>query len=212
MQSNKDYSCKFISFEGCDGSGKTTQAQMLSETLKKLGISSISTREPGGSELGEEIRSVLSKEQDPITEFLLVLAGRYDHVKKIIQPSLEQGKWVICDRFLDSTICYQGILKGLGLDYIQSLHAKVIGNITPDVTFILDLPSELVPLRVKGRARGYDTMSTGDHEKVRKGFLQIAAMFPSRICVLDATLDANEVHRLVLERLSLPSAQMHCID
>jgi len=195
----------FISFEGGEGSGKTTQASLLHQHLLDKNIESVLTREPGGSDLGEELRVLLKKQHDPTAELLLLLASRHDHVKNLIVPHLESNKWVICDRFVDSTMCYQGLMKGLGLEYIRNLHNQIIGEIWPNFTFVLDLPTSAISKRISQRSNPthYDLMPIDQHETIRKGFLSIAQSFPKRVHVLDATKDVNVLHEEILTILGI---------
>jgi dTMP kinase len=201
----REHRGRFISFEGGEGSGKTTQSLLLHEYLTKKSIRAVLTREPGGSDLGEELRILLKKQHNPKAELLLLLASRHDHVQNLILPNLESGNWVICDRFIDSTMCYQGLLKELGAEYIKNLHDQIIGEIWPNVTFLMDLPTFHIKDRIKIRANPthYDTMPIEQHEKVRNGFLQIAKSFPDRIFVLDATKDPKVIHEEIVSILHL---------
>ncbi len=199
--------CKFISFEGGEGSGKTTQSLLLRDYLAEKSIKSVLTREPGGSDLGEELRTLLKKQHNPMAELLLLLASRHDHVSNLILPSLSANTWVVCDRFVDSTMCYQGILKGLGLDYIKNLHNQIIGDIWPDITFLLDLPASNIQSRVGVRdtLTHYDAMPIDHHEIIRNGFLEIARSFSDRIHVINATRSEKEIHAEVIAKLGLSS-------
>lgn len=217
----------FITFEGCEGSGKSTQSKCLLETLKPIlaahSIDIIWTREPGGSLGAEQIRSILvqgdANRWEPSTEALLMYAARDDHFKKTIQPALLNGAWVICDRFADSTIAYQGHGKGVSLDFLDHLYRHTIGDTKPDKTYLLDVPVDIGLARAQARIDNmhnqhiekqenrYEKLSTQFHQNVREGFLSIAALEPTRFLVLDATLsqDALAQHlkndvQLLLER------------
>ncbi len=201
----KENNARFVSFEGGEGSGKTTQSSLLHEHLVKKSIKAILTREPGGSDLGEELRILLKKQHNPKAELLLLLASRHDHVQNLILPGLASGNWVICDRFIDSTMCYQGLLKELGIDYIKNLHAQIIGEVWPNFTFLMDLPTKYIKDRINTRENltHYDTMPVEQHEKVRNGFLEIAKSFPNRIVVLDATKDPKIIHEEIVKLLGV---------
>ena len=137
---------KFISFEGGEGGGKSTQAVRLAGFLRSKGLDVIETREPGGTPQGEELRDLLVQGDPdrwaPLSELFMMTAARVEHVNRVIEPALASGKWVICDRFYDSTMVYQGIAGGLGLDMVGSLQAQAVGDCVPDVTFLLDLREE----------------------------------------------------------------------
>ena len=189
---------KFISFEGGEGGGKSTQAARLAGFLRGVGLDVIETREPGGTEQGEQLRDLLVQGDpdrwSPFSELLLMTAARTEHVNRVIEPALAAGTWVICDRFLDSSLAYQGIAGGLGLDTVGALQQKAVGAAMPDVTFLLDLREEagLQRAEKRGGAARFEKKDGGFHSKVRDGFLALAAENSERIVVVDAedTFDA----------------------
>jgi dTMP kinase len=189
---------KFISFEGGEGGGKSTQAVRLAGFLRSKGLDVVETREPGGTQQGEELRDLLVQ-GDPdrwsaFSELLMMTAARVEHVDRLIEPALAAGKWVICDRFLDSTLAYQGIAGGLGLDMVRPLQDTAVGSTLPDVTFLLDVREEagLQRAEKRGGAARFEKKQAEFHSKVRDGFLALAAESPSRMVVVDAedTFDA----------------------
>jgi dTMP kinase len=195
---------RLVTFEGGEGAGKSTQARRLADALGAAGIEAVATREPGGTEGAEAIRSLLVEGPPErwlvLTETLLVLAARHDHVKRRIEPALAAGQWVICDRFGDSTRVYQGIAGGAGLALVDRLHA-VLGDLAPDLTLILDVPVSL-GLRRRARAPGANRFERKDkafHEKVRDGFRALAEAEPQRCRLIDATGTADEVAARVRE-------------
>jgi dTMP kinase len=193
----------FVTFEGIEGSGKSTQAKLLFEELLKRGFTVTLTREPGGTPAAEEIRNVLLTEKQekfpPIAEVFLYEAARAFHVENLIKPALERGSVVICDRFTDSTLAYQGFGRGISLEFLKELNEKATGGIKPDLTFLLDLPVEeaFKRLRRKNLDR-IESESLSFHKRVREGFLSIAEEEPERIVVIDATLDVNSIFETVL--------------
>ena len=189
---------KFISFEGGEGGGKSTQAARLAGFLRSKGLDVIETREPGGTKQGEELRDLLVQ-GDPdrwssLSELLMMTAARVEHVNRLIEPALAAGKWVICDRFLDSSMVYQGIAGGLGLDMVAALQQQAVGACVPDATFLLDLREEagLQRAEKRGGAARFEKKDADFHRNVRDGFLALAAESPDRIIVVDAedTFDA----------------------
>ncbi len=183
----------FITFEGGEGCGKSTQARLLRDYLSSIGKEVVLTREPGGTKFAERLREVLlsgSGISDPLTEFLLISAARRDHVINHISPSSKASKVVISDRFIDSSFVYQGYVKGLSFDLIEQLTKISIGEFTPDITILLDIDPKLSITRVK-ESRGvenyYDKQSIDFHSKIREGFLQLAQKFDQRIKVVDAS-------------------------
>ena len=197
---------RFITIEGGEGAGKTTQVGLLVAALERARIPAKATREPGGSLGGEAIRRLLLEGDgdrwNAVGEALLLIAARSDHVARLIEPSLAKGIWVVSDRFADSTLAYQGYGRGLALKDLATLHRFALGSFAPDLTVILDLPAEI------GLARAAARMSVGDrferldrtfHERLRQGFRQIA-MENSERCVLIDGLDRPQtVHRAVLD-------------
>lgn len=190
---------RFVTFEGGEGGGKTTQAKRLQERLAKRGIAAILTREPGGSPGAEDIRKILITGEpsrwDPLTEALLHFAARREHVERTIRPALGNGEWVISDRFFDSTMAYQGYAQGLGAEVVESLRQDVLGTFAPDLTIILDLPVEdgLAREQARGGSDRYGRMGLDFHRRVREAFLDIAAHAPKRCVVLDATQPVDSV-------------------
>lgn len=184
----------FITLEGPEGAGKTTLLKSIEQALIKLKQQIYITREPGGFPFGEHIRKLLLEGNalDPKTELMLFLADRAEHMSKFILPALKGNMWVICDRFIDSTLVYQGIARGLPCSLIQELNKFVTKNIQPDITFILDLPVEMGLGRVQYRNR-LDNESLDFHQKVRQGFLDLAKQEEKRIKILDATQSAQKV-------------------
>ena len=207
----------FITLEGGEGTGKSTQVTRLFGALAARGIEAIATREPGGSPAAEAIRTLLVDESeggrwDPISETLLQFAARADHLRRTILPALERGVWVVSDRFADSTRAYQGSGLGVPRDHIETLYRMVMGDFVPNLTLILDLPVEIGLARAEerdaGRSAHYERLPRAFHENVRAAFLAIAARDPGRCAVLDARADADSLHEAVIsvvnERLGLP--------
>ena len=183
----------FITFEGGEGVGKTTQLSLLSESLRRAGILVLLTREPGGSIGAEEIRNLLvtgeSERWDAISEALLHFAARRDHVEKIIKPALEDGTWVLCDRFTDSSMAYQGYGYGLGREKIEALQQFSIGKFVPDLTFIFDMPATVGLARAVERDEKksrYEQLNSAFHERVRDGFHKTHIAEPERCISIDA--------------------------
>ena len=200
---------KFITFEGGEGGGKSTQLALLAKVLEDAGIEVVTTREPGGTSGAEEIRNLLVRGTTdrwaPLAEVLLHFAARIDHVEKVIQPALESGAWVLCDRFTDSTMAYQGGGHGLGFDRIRELHHQILGNFRPDLTLILDLPVEEGLARAFGRAGAedrYERMDLGCHERIRATFLAIGEEEPNRCAIIDATGGVDDVQRDICAEVS----------
>jgi dTMP kinase len=195
---------RFITLEGGEGGGKSTQARNLADWLETRGIAVTRTREPGGSPGAEAIRQLLvtgtAGRWDAITETLLHFAARADHVVQTVEPALAAGRWVVCDRFVDSTIAYQGYGQGVDRDFIDMLARSVLGNLRPDLTFVLDLPVDVglarAALRHDGEDR-YETMDRTFHERMRRGFHAIAATDAARYVVIDATEDVDTIHRFI---------------
>ncbi len=184
---------KFITLEGGEGAGKTTQIKLLADALKAGGLDPIITREPGGSPAAEVIRSLLVEgavdRWQPMTEALLNFAARLEHVQATIEPALAAGRWVLCDRFADSTVAYQGYGHDLGRAVIDELHRLVLGYFQPDLTVILDIPVAEGLARATNRERAegsredrYEHMDEGFHQRLRDGFLDIdAAQEPDKV-------------------------------
>jgi len=196
---------RFITFEGGEGAGKSTQIRLLAAALQAAGTEVCVTREPGGSPGAEQIRELLVTGEtgrwDAMTELLLLYAARRDHVQRLIEPALARGCWVLCDRFADSTMAYQGYGHGLDLDRIAELHRLVLGDMKPDLTLVLDLAPEigLARTRADGEAerRGsedrFERMELAFHERMREGFHAIAAADPERVVLVDAARETNAV-------------------
>jgi len=183
---------RFITFEGGEGAGKSTQVRRLAERLKGRGEMVI-TREPGGSPGAEAIRALLVsgpvERWSPVTETLLMYAARRDHIERVIAPALARGAWVLCDRFHDSTRAYQGAAGGAPQALIQALEAEVVGAVLPDLTLILDLPVEAGLARAAGRGEGegrFEAKGLAFHQRLRAAYLDIAAREPDRCRVIDA--------------------------
>ena len=200
---------KFITFEGGEGVGKSTQAKYLSRAFEAKRISVILTREPGGSVSAEYIRNLLVSGEvnrwQPETEVFLHYAARIEHVLQLIKPALDEGKWVISDRFLDSTMAYQGY--GFGLDHsrLNFINAFALGEFKPDFTILLDIPIAEGKTRVQARGAGenrYERLSPDFHERVRKGFLRMSASEPKRFVVIDAAQNIDTVRGEVLESVN----------
>ncbi len=194
----------FITLEGGEGAGKSTQIRRLAEWLRtERGGDVVMTREPGGSPGAEAIRELLVNGEtdrwDARTEALLHFAARRDHVIKTISPALERGDWVLCDRFADSTRAYQGIVQGAGLDVVETLYALAVGDLEPDLTLLLDLPVEVGLARAgeRGGSDRYERMGRDFHEALRTAFLKIAQSAPERCIVIDATGGEAEVESAI---------------
>jgi dTMP kinase len=206
---------RFITFEGGEGTGKSTHAALLADRLKGLGIGVVLTREPGGSLGAEAIRHVLlsgvAKPLGVETEALLFAAARADHVQSTIEPALARGAWVICDRFIDSTRVYQGALGHLDPKFLRALERVTVGDLRPDLTFVLDLPAD-VGLARANRRRGeefadrFEAESLAFHAELRDAYRLLAAAEPTRCVLIDATESkpalAEQIWRTVNERLN----------
>jgi dTMP kinase len=184
---------RFITLEGGEGAGKSTQCDRLAAHLEERGLSVITTREPGGTDGAQAIRDLVvtggADRWDPISEALMMYAARKDHVSRRIEPALAAGGWVVCDRFSDSTMAYQGYAHGLGRDWMERLDVLTLAGFAPDLTLILDLPVEIGLARAKARGGPdrFEKLGLEFHKTLRAAFLDIAARDPLRVKVVDAT-------------------------
>lgn len=200
MIKNVERGC-FITLEGGEGAGKSTQVRHLAERLKERRLDVLLTREPGGTPGGEAIRHLLvngdTGRWQPMTEALLHTAARVEHVHKVIEPALGRGQWVISDRFADSTRAYQGAAQGLSIETVDDLQRLALGTFAPDLTLILDLPVAVALERAHGRGAGaedrYERMGGSFHERLRAVFLDIAQNEPIRCRIIDASGSVEEV-------------------
>ncbi len=199
---------KFITFEGGEGAGKTTQARYLQKTLEEAGLEVLVTREPGGTFGAEAIRDlVLSGSHERwsgMTELLLMYAARLDHVEKLIKPALGRGVWVLCDRFADSSMAYQGYARGLGADKVKEIHQAVLGDFSPDLTFLFDMDPILALKRVKDRGEDlsrFDTEELDFHKKLREAFIIIADNNRDRIVKIDASRPREAVRTRIIHEM-----------
>lgn len=200
----------FITLEGGDGTGKSTQIKLLQQALSAASVDVLTTREPGGTDQAERIRNLLVQNNgsyyDPLTEALLLFAARREHLTEKIWPALERGQWVISDRFADSTRAFQGYGMGLDMQVIENLYQHVAGKFQPDLTFIFDIDPEAGLKRSMKRLKDnaitedrYERMGLPFHQRLRNGFLEIAKKFPERCVVIDAAQDVQAVHQQVLK-------------
>lgn len=202
-----DISGRFITFEGGEGTGKSTQSSKLAEALHAANIDTVVTREPGGAPGAEEIRNLLVDgavdKWDPFTETLLHITARHDHVEKTVRPALSADKWVVCDRFLHSTRAYQGYGQGQDLNTIDALHEIALWGLHPDLTIVLDLDVEIGLKRAFGRGdeKGtrYETMGVDFHQRVRSGFLEMADQSLDNFVVIDAGQEIETIALAVKE-------------
>ena len=205
----------FITLEGIEGSGKTSQMGRLQQFLEDRGVECVSTRQPGGTRIGENIRTILLDPSNsalvPSAELLLYMADRAQHIFELIRPNLEAGKTVICDRYFDATLVYQGFARELNLELIRQLHKLLFDDLKPDITLLLDLSPQT------GLARAWEQLSTGQragresrfeaeaiafHEKVRAGYLELARLEPDRIQIIDAAQTYDQVFADISKILS----------
>ena len=205
----------FITLEGIEGSGKTTQIKNIVEFLENKGYDCVVTREPGGTKIGEKIRSILldpeNRDMEPACELLLYFSDRVQHIKELINPALSEGKTIICDRFFDATLVYQGYARGLSIDLIIKLHEMIAYGLKPDITILLDLLPEI------GLSRAWEQIDNGSrsgdetrfeketllfHEKIRAGYLELARLEPKRFRVIDASKSENHVKQQIINALT----------
>lgn len=192
----------FITFEGGDGCGKTTQIKLLEEYLQSKGYKTLLTREPGSKGLGVKVREILLNydgEVSPVCESFLFLADRAQNVDCIIKPALEEGTIVICDRHTDSSVAYQGYGRGLDIERIKMLNNIATSGLKPDLTFVLDVDVETSQARVGAEKDRMESAGIEFFERVRKGFLEIAKQEPERVKVVDSTKTIEEIHKEIVE-------------
>ena len=203
----------FVTFEGIEGCGKSTQVQLASTWLDKQNIPHLVTREPGGTQIGTEIRKILLSEKtvelQPVAEALLYLADRFQHIVEVIRPALDSGKIVLADRYHDSTVAYQGYGRGIPVQWIENIWVGSHGALIPDLTILLDLDPQIGLQRSleKLRARGLDESrfekeALEFHVRVREGFLKLAELDPKRFKVINASQSTEKLHRQIVESLN----------
>ncbi len=199
----------FITFEGSEGSGKSTQAERLATVLQRCGVPCTLTREPGGTPIGESLRELLqfaphNASMAPETELLLFEASRSQLVREVIKPALERGRCVIADRFFDSTTVYQGAARKLDREMIERLNGFAVSDCVPDITFVLDVDAATAESRMRHEPRKADRMEqqpTEFYERVREGYRQLAAREPGRIVLIDGSRDPGEIESEIWEKL-----------
>ncbi len=205
----------FITLEGIEGSGKTTQVKEIDKFLQKMGHDCIITREPGGTGIGKKIRGILldpeNSRLDHSAELLLYAADRSHHIKTIIQPALAEGKTVICDRFSDATTAYQGFARGLDMKKINLLQDLVLDGLKPDITILFDLPAETGLKRAWNQIHNgarthletrFEKEAINFHKKVRSGYLKLAQLEPKRFCIINAALKKDRVKKEIINILT----------
>ena len=198
----------FVTFEGGDASGKTTQIGLLADWLKEQGKTVVVTREPGGSDLGNELRDIVLHRRGfiaPRAEALIYAADRAHHIHEVVRPALERGEVVLQDRYLDSSVAYQGAGRVLDPSEVREVSLWATEGLMPDVTVLLDVPADIGLARQASEERAYDRLEAEAlefHERVRDSYLAIAQENPDRVVVIDGTAAIDEVHRAVLERVS----------
>ena len=200
---------RFITLEGGEGAGKSTQAADLVEHLRAIGLEVVPTREPGGTPHADQVRSMVveggADRWSPIAETLLMNAARADHLEQVIRPALARGAWVVCDRFADSTRAYQGAGGGVSPEIISIIEEAVVGADQPDLTLIFDLPVDIGLERAFGRGlfeTRFESKGVEFHERLRRGFLEIAAREPDRCVVIKAAAEPEQVAEAVREAVS----------
>jgi dTMP kinase len=196
---------RFISFEGVDGAGKSTQVQAVAAALQIRGLDFIVTREPGGTPLGEAVRAlVLGQQMTPMTETLLMHAARSEHVVQVIAPALAAGRWVLCDRFADASFAYQGCGRGVAREQLEQLGTWVQGGLKPDLTVLVDVaPAEAQRRRERARAADrFEQESLAFFERVRAGYRERALGEPNRFLVVDGSTEAVALTQSILDRLA----------
>lgn len=203
---------QFITFEGGEGSGKTTVIEKIKKDLEELNFTVLKTREPGGSKISEQIRDVIlnveNTNMDYMTEALLYAASRRQHLEEIIRPAIKKGKVVICDRYIDSSLAYQGYARGLGVDEVYNLNLVATNGFLPEVTIFIDLDPEVGLERIKNNQREVDRLDLEKinfHEKVREGYLMLASKFPNRFIVVNGNQTREQVYedvkKIILARV-----------
>jgi len=210
MKANDDTRGYLISFEGSEGAGKTTQVERIAERFEKHNFEVLVTREPGGTEIGEEIRRLLmhsacGQAMAPETELLLFAASRAQLVREVIRPAVDAGKVVLCDRFLDSTTVYQGVGRRIASEPVSMINEFAVGDLMPDMTVVIDLPAEVGLERTRHRAREMpDRMEQENIEfyrKVREGYLMLAKALPERFIIADGSKPIDEVEAFIWAQL-----------
>jgi dTMP kinase len=193
----------FVSFEGADGSGKSTQAELLHDALVAEGRDVVLTREPGGTELGERARELVlnGPQMGAWAEAALYAASRAEHVEEVIRPALERGAVVVCDRYIDSSLAYQGVARGLGVEAVLELNLAVTGGVLPDVTFLLLVDLDVAAGRYATSPDRLEREGTALQAKVDAAYRELAATFPERIVTVNADRSANEIRDEILELL-----------
>jgi dTMP kinase len=203
----------FVTFEGIEGCGKTTQMERLADSLKRRGIPLVTTFEPGGTRIGNEIRRILldvrNKDLTPLAELILYAADRAQHIEEVIKPALDRGKWVICDRFVDATLAYQGAARSQDMRLIQILNERSTHGIYPDMTFLLDCPVEIGLERAMKRNEAssqqgqdrFERETLDFHREVRKGYLDLASENEERFVIIDASLSEDEIEKEIFEQI-----------
>ena len=196
----------FFTFEGIEGCGKSTQLSRVAERLRADGLDVLVTREPGGSQISERIREILISPDNTgmcrETELLLYLAARAQHVREVIKPAIDRGEIVLCDRFEQATFAYQGYGRGLDVPFLRSVNAFATGGVSPDITFIFDIPVELSQERLSKIGKGKDRIESEGRqffERVRQGYLDAAAAEPEKIKLLDGSKSVDDLTKEVLE-------------
>ncbi len=201
---------RFITLEGGEGAGKSTQLRLLKQAFDDASLAAITSREPGGSPGGEAIRKLVvegaADRWNATTEALLFMAARYDHIATLIKPALAKNTHVLCDRFYDSTYVYQGIGKGVGTDWLDGLYGHLYGNFAPDITLYLDIDPKAGLARTASRGNvaesRFESMDISFHETLRAGFLARAKAEPERIRIIDASGAQETVHRAIIDALT----------
>lgn len=196
---------KFVTIEGPDGAGKTTQVKKISDYLKSRGFKVLVTREPGGTPLGEKLREVLltSEGESPVpeAEALIYAASRAQLVKKVIEPALDKGFIILCDRFVDSSLAYQGWARGLGIEELARINRWFLQDIWPDLTIVLDIDPAQSLNRLSGKKDRLENETLDFHRKVREGFLKLKDLYPQRIKIVDAAQNPDAIFKTILLEL-----------